>query len=268
MKFIGIRIKKETALLEAVVAQTPTVAGKNFTAAKILNNSLQTSDLQEKKVSGRTKPLTRKLETLQCAKVRKKLELYDTTEQKYRCSSVICVVGVWSKEPTKPRKKPYQKPQAVKKLEELADIENERKHPNTPPKYLAKSKYRDDTANGLTKCIIDFIRLNGGQAERINATGVPIDTRREVTDILGHRRTIGSVTWRPSGATVGSADISATVGGRSVKIEVKVGRDRQSEAQKQYQASIEAAGDLYFLANDFTDFVAWYHQNLEKGGAK
>ena len=168
----------------------------------------------------------------------------------------------------RPRKKPYKKPQSVRELEELADIANARKYPNFA-KYAPKAKYRDDTANGLTRCIIDFIRLNGGQAERINTTGVPVDTRREVTDVMGHRRTIGSVQWRPGGGTVGSADISATIRGRSVKIEVKIGKDTQSEAQKQYQASIEAAGGVYYIARDFTTFIAFYKEllyKIEKGG--
>ncbi|MCQ2271156.1 MAG: hypothetical protein MJZ52_08050, partial [Bacteroidales bacterium] len=91
---------------------------------------------------------------------------------------------------------------------------------------------------------MDYIRLQGGQAERINTTGIPQDTRQQVTDVLGRTRTIGSVTWRTGGGTRGSADISATIRGRSVKIEVKIGRDHQSEAQRQYQAAIEAAGGL------------------------
>lgn len=158
----------------------------------------------------------------------------------------------------KPRKPRYQKPQAVRELEELADIANAKAHPHMPEKYLAKAKYRDDSANGLTRCIIDYIRLHGGQAERINTTGVPIDRRREVTDVLGHSRTIGSIEWRKGGGTVGSADISATIKGRAVKIEVKIGKDRQSEAQRQYQAAIEQAGGLYFIVKDFTTFVEWY----------
>ncbi|MBR7022202.1 MAG: hypothetical protein IKI09_01845 [Bacteroidales bacterium] len=162
----------------------------------------------------------------------------------------------------KHRKPSYKKPQAVRELEELADIENAKKHPQFA-KYAPKAKYRDDTANGLTRCIIYYIKFHGGQAERVNSMGVPIDTRREVTDIIGHRRTIGSVQWRPSGATVGSADISATIQGRSVKIEVKIGFDRQSEAQKAYQKEVEAAGGLYYVARDFTSFVQWYHQNFE-----
>ena len=166
--------------------------------------------------------------------------------------------------PNKPKKAPYRKPDAVKQLESMADAEQQRKHPNTPSKYLAPCKYRDDTANGLTKCIVDYIRLNGGQAERINTTGIPQDTRQQVTDILGRTRTIGSVTWRTGGGTRGSADISATIQGRSVKIEVKIGKDRQSDAQRQYQAAIEAAGGLYYIAKNFTEFVNWYAQQFGK----
>ena len=120
----------------------------------------------------------------------------------------------------------------------------------------------------MTKCIIDFIRFNGGQAERINTMGVPVDTRQGVTDIMGHRRTIGSTQWRPSGGTTGSADISATIRGRSVKIEVKIGHDRQSDAQRDYQASVEQAGGVYYIAQNFTEFVSWYQRTFEKGDAR
>lgn len=166
------------------------------------------------------------------------------------------------------RKPRYQKPQAVKYLEELADIMNQRRHPNTPVKYLVKAKYRDDNANGLTRCIIDWIVFNGGQAERVNTTGIPIDKRRSVTDVLGHTRTIGNIEWRTGGGTNGSADISATIRGRSVKIEVKIGRDRQSEAQKAYQKQVETAGGIYYIAHDYTSFLAWYNQSFGKGGTK
>lgn len=162
--------------------------------------------------------------------------------------------SLMSKPPTrerKPRKQPYTKPEAVRKLERVTG--------NT---------HRDDTANGLTRCIIAYLKYKGWQAERINTTGIPIDSRRQVTDITGRTRSIGGVQWRRGGGTVGSADISATIGGRSVKIEVKIGKDRQSEAQRQYQAAIEQAGGLYYIARDFSTFVAWYNQNFGKGGQK
>ena len=176
-----------------------------------------------------------------------------------KISTPVMVFALASGSTRKPR---YQKPQAVKELEELADIENAKQHPNFPEKYLPKSKYRDDTANGLTRCIIDFLRFNGWQAERVNSMGVPIDRRRQVTDVLGHSRTIGSLTWRPSGSTAGSADISATIQSKAVKIEVKIGKDRQSPAQREYQQAVEQAGGLYYIAKDFTSFVQWYHRTF------
>lgn len=141
------------------------------------------------------------------------------------------------------RKPAYHKPEAVKMME-------------------AKTgrKYRDDTANGLTRCIVDYIRFMGGQAERINTIGIPIDKRRQVTDVLGRTQTIGSVEWRRGGGTAGSADISATIRSKSVKIEVKIGNDRQSPAQREYQQAVEQAGGLYYIAKDFTSFVQWYHR--------
>lgn len=74
----------------------------------------------------------------------------------------------------------------------------------------------------------------------------------------------GQIVWRKSNATKGSADISATIAGRSVKIEVKIGLDRQSEAQRRYQATVERAGGLYFIAKDFTSFIEWYSKTFNR----
>ena len=67
----------------------------------------------------------------------------------------------------------YQKSQAVKDLERQALDHFHREHPNFPEYAIPPQSYRDDTSNGLTKCIVDCIRYNGGQAERINTTGMP-----------------------------------------------------------------------------------------------
>ena len=124
---------------------------------------------------------------------------------------------------------------------------------------LAPRKYNDTTANGLTKAIIDFLQLNGWRAERIAVQGRCIDKTQVVTDVLGGRKRIGSVSWIPGQMTPGSADISATIRGRSVKIEVKQ-KDRQSEAQKRYQESIERAGGTYIIARSFDQFLEWYNE--------
>lgn len=123
--------------------------------------------------------------------------------------------------------------------------------------------YSDKTANGLTTCIIDFLTFQGWQAERVSNTGRMIDSRHTYTDVLGRRRQIGSMSWIKGSGTNGTADISAIIDGRSVKIEVKIGRDRQSDAQKSYQKKVEVAGGVYVLATGMEMFMVWYMENLE-----
>ena len=127
-------------------------------------------------------------------------------------------------------------------------------HPNIPAAYIPLNTYTDKTANGLTRCIVDFIRVNGGQAERINTTGMPIIRQ------LPSGRT--ETTWRKGNTTKGSADISAIICGKSVKIEVKIGHDSHSEAQKRYEKAVTSAGGYYFIAKNFDDFVEWYNNNF------
>ena len=152
---------------------------------------------------------------------------------------------------------------SVKQLERDYTAWYYSRHPLIPEGSRVVRKFDDTTANGLTKCIIAFLQMKGHQAERINTMGRPIDNRRAYTDVLGNTRQIGSLTWAKSTSTRGSADISATINGRSVKIEVKVGKDRQSAAQKAYQRAVELAGGVYFIAGDFESFLQWYNKSLE-----
>ncbi len=148
---------------------------------------------------------------------------------------------------------------AIQILKNLYIDDSSRKYLNVPKQYITAPKYTDKTANGLTRCIIDYIGLTGGQAERVNCTGRIIDSRETCTDVMGHQRTIGQLRYIKTAGKRGTADISATIKGRSVKIEVKIGGDRQSDAQKEYQRSIEASGGLYFIAKDFEQFITWYY---------
>lgn len=143
----------------------------------------------------------------------------------------------------------------IKDLEALAWEAKKQKHVGFPIEYLTKPEYSEKNANKLTTAIIDYLKLSGHHAERINTTGRYIDKKKVVSDCLGNKRTIGSGKWIPGTGQKGSADISATVNGKSVKIEVKFGADRQSEAQKEYQKQIEAAGGIYIIAKTFEGFI-------------
>jgi len=160
------------------------------------------------------------------------------------------------------RKPAYKKPDSIKELEQLAMDQARERHPGMP--HLAPRLYRDDTANSLTKAIIDFLRLSGHQAERINNTGRYLDGSKVVTDVLDRQMKIGSGKWIPGSGQKGTADVSAVIRGWSVKIEVKM-RDRQSPDQKAYQEAIKQAGGIYLIVNNFEVFMDAYNQinNIE-----
>ena len=150
----------------------------------------------------------------------------------------------------------------MKELIDIATKAQRRRYPNIPDYALPKPRYGDKTSNDLTRAIIDYLRLQGWQAERINTTGRYIDSRKTYQDVLGHTRIIGSGKWIPTSGQRGSADIAATIAGRSVKIEVKI-KDRQSEVQKEYQRQVECSGGVYLIVRSWKEFAKWY-KNINK----
>ena len=121
---------------------------------------------------------------------------------------------------------------------------NEREFPEFPQNYNVAVKNRVQgtrPSNTIQNCIVKYLLWSGYQAEQINTTGI--------------YRNGG---WTFSGSTRGSADISAIIKGRSVKIEVKYGKDKQSEAQIKYQERVERAGGIYWIVKNFTDFLNKY----------
>lgn len=137
------------------------------------------------------------------------------------------------------------------------------KFPSMPIHCIPPYKKSDNSTNGLTSCVIDFINYSGYQAERINTTGRMLNNKKVITDVVGFKREIGSDKWIPGTGTKGSADISSTIKGRSVKIEIKFEKDRQSDAQKDYQKAIENAGGIYIIVRTFDDFIEWYDNFLK-----
>jgi hypothetical protein len=138
------------------------------------------------------------------------------------------------------------------------------KYPSIDEKYIPYTKWADNSANSLTQCVIAYITFMGGQAERISSQGqyregakIPVGTGE-----LAHTRQLPGK-WTPGQSTKGTADISSTIRGRSVKIEIKYKKDVQSQVQKEYQASIERAGGVYIIVRTFDEFVVWYNQFTE-----
>jgi hypothetical protein len=144
------------------------------------------------------------------------------------------------------------------KLNALMMEQLKQKYPNMPESYIPKTDWKDNSANALTKCVIAWIQFMGGQAERISSQGQYREGAKiqvGTGELAYHKQLPGK--WTPGQSTKGTADISATIRGRSVKIEIKQ-KDKQSEAQKQYQQAIERAGGVYIIVRDFDSFMIWY----------
>jgi len=149
-------------------------------------------------------------------------------------------------------------------LTDLAITDLKLKYPNVPDHCVPAPKYSDKTANGLTKCIIDLINFSGGHAERISNQGQYRDNTKIDIDVIGRARTIGSKGWTKGQGQNGTADISAMYRGKSFRIEVKIGRDKMSEAQIKYKKQVENAGAYYIIAKNYDDFILDFKSILLK----
>lgn len=131
-------------------------------------------------------------------------------------------------------------------------------HARSLPNYFGQSS----KTNGLTRLILCAIRLKGWQAERISSSGRYVDNSEVVTDCIGRQKKIGSGKYIRGTTQAGTADISANIDGRSVKIEVKnaATKDRMSDKQKDYKRRIELTGGVYYVATDIESFLEWLEQ--------
>lgn len=123
------------------------------------------------------------------------------------------------------------------------------------PDYVPKTIFSDKTANNLEKAICAYIKLNGGMAERRKNTGRYIDDSKIVTDITGAQRVIGKGKYIPGTGRNGTSDVSGIWKGKPVAIEVKIGKDRMSQAQIEYREDFEKAGGIFIIARNFEQTI-------------
>ena len=152
---------------------------------------------------------------------------------------------------------------ALNHLKQLIEEDQAAKYPNVPPHCRTVNTFATMKPEKREKKRIElFLNLTGNYASIIENRGQRIDKRQEVTDVLGQRKTIGSIDWIGSGMRKGIADIKAIIHGKPYDIELKrvyaKGKDRQSEHQKLEQERIEKAGGNYIIVKDFQDFYDIY----------
>lgn len=120
-------------------------------------------------------------------------------------------------------------------------------------------------ANGLTMAIIKFLSWKGHYANRIGTQGQARVHKIPRFNIFTNQiQYFEKTTWTKGNTKRGTPDITAIIEGKALWIEVKVGKDRMSAAQKEQQADIEMAGGIYYIASNMEDFYEWYNTRFEK----
>ena len=129
------------------------------------------------------------------------------------------------------------------------------------------------TANSLTGAIVDYIRMQHCHAERVN------NYSRTVKDKYGNDRYIPSAGFKGTAdihackifqviLTARKTDISTAFGigegwkkyGLFVAIEVKIGRDKLSEAQEYYRECVTKAGGVYMVVHTWDEFIEKWNE--------
>jgi hypothetical protein len=120
--------------------------------------------------------------------------------------------------------------------------------------YLDPKVPKVDSANGLTTFICNYLAWLNHRATRINVSGRLVDGVEKQPS--GAK--IGVKKWIPSSTRKGTADISATIKGRSVMLEIKVGSDRPRPEQLTEQARERRAGGIYEFIKTPEEFFYLY----------
>lgn len=133
----------------------------------------------------------------------------------------------------------------------VADVESLKKGPTSAAQ---KKPVRSETANQITA---NLLRAINGQpncvAYRINNTGI-WDEAKQI--------------FRKAHTEPGLPDIIVIAYGCFAGIEVKAGKDKQSEDQKHRQSEIERAKGVYFIAHSTDDGLAKFSEFQTKAKQK
>ena len=97
--------------------------------------------------------------------------------------------------------------------------------------------------NSLTNAVINFLLAQGHFASRIQSQGQYHPTRGR---------------WIKSKVRRGIGDIIACIDGQFWMIEIKTGKDRQSDYQKSVEADVRKAGGKYIIVRAFGEFLGLY----------
>lgn len=145
---------------------------------------------------------------------------------------------------------------ALQELMIKAGMAEREKYPNVPEHARPKPKFKDDTANNLTKAVLAWLKLNGHKSWRQSSEG-RYRPGKQYTDVIGRTRLMKG-SYIP-GTNKGHGDVSAIINVLFVAWEIKM-QDKQSKVQSEFQKEVEQSGGKYFIAHSFDEFMQQYKQ--------
>lgn len=103
--------------------------------------------------------------------------------------------------------------------------------------------------NSLTAAVIKYLELEGHYASRVQSQGQYSAKRGR---------------WIKSTVKRGIGDIIACIDGQFVMIEIKTGKDKQSDWQKETERQVVKAGGKYWVIKEIGQFLEYYKTLLKK----
>jgi hypothetical protein len=130
--------------------------------------------------------------------------------------------------------------------------------------FYNKTGHREYLSKFIESFIIRLLRDKGHDPIKAMDKGQRVDNRKRVK--IGNAwRQIGSVEYRKSNhVKKGRADVVCFFNGQYWNMEVKVGRDRMSEAQKQEKERAESKGERYVIIKTVDDFLDIFEPDWKK----
>lgn len=149
----------------------------------------------------------------------------------------------------------------LRQLSELSVHYQASVYPAVPAHAHAKTTYSDTTANGLAKCIVDFCKyMNHFDGVAVVAMRTGNEGRyrpgQVITNVLGQQKQLAGQ-WLP-GMNNGMSDTQITLNGRVYYVEIKIGKDRQSDAQKKFAEQVTRGGAVYQIVKSWPEFYKFF----------
>ena len=98
--------------------------------------------------------------------------------------------------------------------------------------------------------IVKWYFMNGGWARKIHVTGIPVSSGGKI------------IRWRKNTKMLGMADVMACLDGVAHRVEVKVGRDKESPEQRVDRQNFERSGGKSMIVESLDDFLSQVNEEL------